>query len=146
MAARIATLFPIEANNSLPSQANEPNTPITPAAFVGEVILDNDDQVTQNKRHRDLAIGAPLTAAVTGSVLVFDNLASAVELPFENKEGNAALTETEQLNSLEADKKGGIGQTPEPLMKRAAQQRKPLLMGLTILRPLHRKVRPPQQL
>ncbi|MGH1481495.1 MAG: hypothetical protein ACRBM6_22655 [Geminicoccales bacterium] len=41
--------------------------------------------------------------------MVFDNLASAVELPFENQESDAALTETEQLTSLEADEKGGIG-------------------------------------
>lgn len=51
-----------------------------------------------------------MTAAFIGIGLVFDNLASAVELPFENQESNAALTETEQLTSLEADEKGGIGQ------------------------------------
>ncbi|MGH1481494.1 MAG: hypothetical protein ACRBM6_22650 [Geminicoccales bacterium] len=59
MAARTVTLFSTEANHSFPSQANEPNTPITPAGFVGEVTLDDDDQVTQNKRHRGFAIGAP---------------------------------------------------------------------------------------
>lgn len=103
MVTRTATLFSTAANP--PDQASrttdrrEPKNPI----IAPSLEPSGDQQAERSKKRNNLAIGAPLSAALIGGALVFESLANAEELSADDPETDAALSEADQMTLLDAD-------------------------------------------
>lgn len=112
MATRTATLFAATTNLPHPDRTNETTDQRT-SAFTGTTSssdLASDDRSPDSRKRNNLALGAPLTAALIGGALVFENLTNAAELVSSDLDTDAAVTEADRLGSMEADKGPGANQ------------------------------------
>lgn len=103
MPSRTATSYSIASHHqdqaTRTTDRAEPKPPTAPPS------LDplEDDPAQRSRKRNNLAIGAPLTAALIGGALVFENLANAGELVPGDQDASTALSEAEALATLETD-------------------------------------------